>query len=842
VPRRRTVRIRVGCAQAPGAANMGLRVLKMSMSNRHQGWTLLGSGDVAKSLITRPTFGIRAWLAALVGFALLPIVLFSINEALKLADATQQSTLADLDRRTQSAATSVERHLVSLTQTAIALANSPAMLAGDQRESYEFAKRVMAASHSSSFATLIAPDGRIVFTTRRPFGEALPKVGDTIGYSAALATKAPHTSDLFQGTVAKSPLAAIWAPTLRNNEVVALTTVTIEPSELAALLQDEHLPDGWIGTVVDRRGMIAARTAAPETWIGTKGAPRTEAAGAQLMRGSYSIVDEGGVQVLSYFITLPSAGWQVIVSVPKEQFDAPINAAWRFMAALGLLSFATAGGLAWWFGHHVSQQIISVADDVLAMCAGRSPKAGRTGIRELDSASAALLAATRRLVSSERELRESEVRLQFVGERAEVGYWYWDIETDQLHWSPTCKQLFGIPVQDDVSYNRFLAAVHPDDRKRTDRAVRDCLESSGNTDYDTEYRIQCGDGTERWIHAKGSATFSGTSPVQMAGIALDISSRKQAEEAVRQSELRYRQLVEQMTDGIFVANPEGRYIDISPAGCEMLGMTHNELLGVCLEDLVVPEERHRIPHEVARFDNGSIVGSEWHVRRKDGSAFIGEMIGRKLSNGNIQVVLRDITERKRAEEHLKLLMREVNHRSRNMLAVVYSIARQTAASNVDDFIDRFAERIQALSANQDLLIKNDWHGANIEELVRAQLAPFADLIGTRIQVQGPHLRVTPSAAQSIGLALHELATNASKYGSLSDDRGRVDIHWRLDRDEFTMSWLERDGPCVEPPIRKGFGNIVLSVVAGASVEGKVDLDYPTTGFIWRLKCPVGKTL
>jgi len=177
-----------------------------------------------------------------------------------------------------------------------------------------------------------------------------------------------------------------------------------------------------------------------------------------------------------------------------------------------------------------------------------------------------------------------------------------------------------------------------------------------------------------------------------------------------------------------------------------------------------------------------------------------------------------------------------------MLAVVHSIARQTAASNLEEFIERFSERIQALSANQDLLIKNDWRGADVEELVHAQLAPFAGLIGTRIQIQGPRLRVTPSAAQSIGLALHELATNASKYGSLSDDRGSVGISWRLDRDEFTISWVECDGPRVEPPRRKGFGNTVISVVAKASVEGRVELDYPATGLIWRLKCPASNTL
>lgn len=308
-----------------------------------------------------------------------------------------------------------------LRKTAIALANSPAMLAGDQRESYEFAQRVMAASHSNSYATLIASDSRMVFTTRRPFGEELPKVGDRAGFTAAMAARAPRTSDLFQGTVAKSPLAAVWAPTVRGDEIVALTTVTIEPPELTSLLRDEHLPDGWIATIVDRRGTIVARSAAPEKWIGTEESAEAWAAGARAARGTYSLVNEDGVRVLSYFITLPSAGWQVIVAVPKEQFDAPIDAAWRFMAALRFLALAIATGLALLVGRHMSRHIISVADDAVAICAGRSPKTGRSGIRELDSTSAALLGATQRLVSSEQKLRASERRLDAILNSLPIG-------------------------------------------------------------------------------------------------------------------------------------------------------------------------------------------------------------------------------------------------------------------------------------------------------------------------------------------------------------------------------------------------------------------------------------
>jgi PAS domain S-box-containing protein len=446
-----------------------------------------------------------------------------------------------------------------------------------------------------------------------------------------------------------------------------------------------------------------------------------------------------------------------------------------------------------------------------------------------------------------KRLRESEERLQFVAERAEVGSWYWKLEPDQLEWTPQCKKLFGIPAGEAMSYVRFLEAVHPEDRGRTDNAVRACLEGSGETDYDIEYRTLWSDGSVRWIHAKGSAVFRNNKPVRMAGIAIDITARKQADEALRQSELRYRQLVEQMTDGIFVTNSEGRLVDVSSAGCAMLGAAREELLGKHISDLAMPEEHHRIAPEIVRYDDGGIYTSEWRVRRKDGSAFICEVVGRKLANGNLQAVARDITERKRQEEQIHILTREVNHRSKNMLSVVQAIARQTLAANPEDFLDRFGKRVEALAASQDLLVKNAWKGADLNELVRSQLGHFGELIGTRIRLEGLAVFVSASAAQVIGMALHELATNAGKFGALSGAEGRVDIGWcvrRNKRDEemFTISWCEHCSNPIMAPSKEGFGSSVISRMVELSLGAKVALSYPATGLIWELSCAAGEAL
>jgi two-component sensor histidine kinase len=187
-------------------------------------------------------------------------------------------------------------------------------------------------------------------------------------------------------------------------------------------------------------------------------------------------------------------------------------------------------------------------------------------------------------------------------------------------------------------------------------------------------------------------------------------------------------------------------------------------------------------------------------------------------------------------------MREMSHRAKNMLSVVDAIAHQTATRNPEDFVERFSERIRALSANQDLLVRNEWKGVDVDDMVRAQLAHFADLVGTRIATQGPKLRLNPSCAQAIGLALHELGTNAGKYGALSTDRGRVDVCWNFSDNTFTMSWTEREGPPVSAPTRRGFGTTVVERMTERSLGGAVDLDFAPSGLTWCLTCPAGNAL
>ena len=166
----------------------------------------------------------------------------------------------------------------------------------------------------------------------------------------------------------------------------------------------------------------------------------------------------------------------------------------------------------------------------------------------------------------------------------------------------------------------------------------------------------------------------------------------------------------------------------------------------------------------------------------------------------------DITDRKRAEEHVRLLMGELNLRANNLLTVVQALAHQSADSaDARGFAQRLAQRIAGLAASNSLLVSGKWQGVELATLVRSQLAPFAANLEARVRMKGPSLRLTPSAAQAVGMALHELATNAVKHGALGSDHGTIGIDWSVSEQagesHFRITWAECGGPPVTPPRR-----------------------------------------
>ncbi len=303
--------------------------------------------------------------------------------------------------------------------------------------------------------------------------------------------------------------------------------------------------------------------------------------------------------------------------------------------------------------------------------------------------------------------------------------------------------------------------------------------------------------------------------------------------------------------GLATLDRDFRYTFANPAYGKIFA-TPPDIADRRLEQLLEPADVERVAPHLRRALSGERNSSELShpTNGQDGLKYYSvicepERDGDGQISGAVMIVM-DVTDRKRSEEHIRLLLREVNHRSRNMLSIVCAIARQTKASNQEEFVDRFSDRVQALAAAHDLLVKSEWQSIDVSELLRSQLAHFGELFGRRILFNGPPLQLSPAGAQCIGMVSHELATNAAKHGALSNTDGRVEITWAIENsstDEcFMISWVEHGGPAVVASSSPGYGSTVIKSMAELTLDGEVQLAFEPTGLSWRMRCPVPRIL
>jgi PAS domain S-box-containing protein len=457
------------------------------------------------------------------------------------------------------------------------------------------------------------------------------------------------------------------------------------------------------------------------------------------------------------------------------------------------------------------------------------------------------------LKRAEIALRESEAAFRAMFDVSSVGKI--EVEPDSgrfLRANAAMCEFVGYSEAELLSRTVF-DITHPDDRDHAHELLRRMIAGESAVS-DLEKRSIRKDGSAVWVRVTANIVRDESGrPLRYIAVIQDINARKQAEQALQASGARLQLAMDAAQLGWWQYDPRNRTLSGDTRSKEIFDITADETPAEEIKKRVHPDDAERF--EVAREATLASVdpkshGMEFRLRRGDGEVRWVEVHWLTYFEGNgrerraVSVVgtVADITERKEREEKEHLLMREINHRAKNMLSVVHAIARQTATKNSEDFIERFSERIQALSASHDLLVRNEWNGVEIEDLVRAQLAPFADFIGSRIAVHGPKLRLKAASAQAIGLVLHELATNAGKYGALSTDQGRVNVCWGIEGNAFTVSWVEGDGPTVSAPQRRGFGTMVMEAMAEHSVDGTVSLDYAPSGLTWRLICPATNAL
>ncbi len=327
---------------------------------------------------------------------------------------------------------------------------------------------------------------------------------------------------------------------------------------------------------------------------------------------------------------------------------------------------------------------------------------------------------------------------------------------------------------------------------------------------------------------------------------IDITERA----AIEGSRNRLADIVDQTVDLVGTCDREGRMLYVNRAGLEMMGRSLDELRGEHIA-LVHPQwASDRVSDEA--LPKAAIDGTwsgETEIIGADGKSIpvLQTVLAHYNEAGEVShfsTIARDISTIKRNEEHQSFLLREILHRSKNLLAVIQAMASQTASQTdtVDRFITQFKKRVQGLSMSHDLLVRENYVGVSLEELVRGQLRTLiSDGDLTRVHLSGPSLTVAPAAAQALGLAFHELGTNAVRFGALSQPHGDLAIDWGITRagddDVFVMSWQESDGPAVEQPEWSGFGRMVVEDHVAQSLDGDVTLVFRPVGVQWELRAP-----
>jgi PAS domain S-box-containing protein len=503
-------------------------------------------------------------------------------------------------------------------------------------------------------------------------------------------------------------------------------------------------------------------------------------------------------------------------------------------------------------GHTVLKELLRRHKDghLVPVEINASPVRGRSGRVIGSSVIYRDISERRHARETRRALADSEARYRITFENAPVGILNVAPDGRFLRVNEAACRLFGYSA-DELTSKSFLEFIHPDDRAASVARVEEIR--LGKIDcYDaTDRRFLHKDGTIVWARGTVSCVRKSDGSIDyLIGVVEDITARKKAEEELRKSEERFRSSVLLSPLPTLLYDDREQILALSQSWLEGSSYSAEELRR--LEDWTARAYGER-SGEVLEYIRRIISTepqaqlAEMTIRTKEGRerlwTFVCSALGTQSDGRRLFLcVAQDVTDRKAYEDQILFLMHEVNHRAKNTLSLVQAIARQTASREPEDFIGRFNERIRALAANQDLLVQNRWQGVDVEKLVRVQLAHFADLVGSRIAVDGPRLRLNSAAAQAIGLALHELATNAAKHGALSVDAGRVDVHWRLEGDTFMMSWIERSGPLVSPPERRGFGSTVVDSMAKLSVGGEVELNYAPSGLIWRLTCLAANAL
>jgi PAS domain S-box-containing protein len=446
-------------------------------------------------------------------------------------------------------------------------------------------------------------------------------------------------------------------------------------------------------------------------------------------------------------------------------------------------------------------------------------------------------------VAAEAARREAEQRLAATYEKATVGIAEADREGRFLRVNPAFASLTGYAIEELVG-TRFQDLTHSDDRRRDALLYRELVQGERD-EYAIEKRYLRKDATVIDVELLSSAVRAADGSFDYSvRIVKDISARRQAEQRLQDSERRSRELLDALPMAVYTTDPAGKITYYNAAAAELAG--RRPVVGEdewCVSWKLFWPDGTPLPHDQCPMATAIRTGKELRgvealLERPDGvrRSFTPFPTLLRDSQGDVIGainVLMDITALKQADEEQRVLIDELNHRVKNTLATVQSISLHTYKSTPEAFVERFEERIIALSKAHDLLTRRRWSGVGLGELLDQEFAAYSDPADGRILMSGPELTLPARTGLALGMAIHELITNAAKYGSLSVEGGTVNLSWDVtDKDgtrHINLSWLESGGPSVEQPRRRGFGHRLIQRTIERDLRGDLTFKFEPSG-------------
>jgi PAS domain S-box-containing protein len=442
----------------------------------------------------------------------------------------------------------------------------------------------------------------------------------------------------------------------------------------------------------------------------------------------------------------------------------------------------------------------------------------------------------------EAELKDRSEKLALAESSAGVGIWDIDIAAQTVRGTEQFFRLMGLPpTGGSVPIETIRALRIGEDRDRVVQGYVDTIAAGGES-YESEYRIRRPDGEIRWIYGRGRVIRNAAGePVRYSGVDIDITERKVAQAAQRDSQARLQLALDAAGLGVWEAVTDGN-IKGSPELNRILGfepgrdITADELRSRCMPG---EYERLREIGQQAITAGERFIQVEFRIKWPDASMHWILLRAETQFNPDDKTlvgalgVAMDVTDRKEAEERQQLLMQELDHRVKNTLATVQAISHQTfrAVEDIPAATSAFNARLAALANAHGVLTIASWQSADLNHIVTGALQPFQDPERERFSTSGPSVYLSPQLALALAMTLHELCTNAVKYGALASAAGKVDLNWRLagSPPRLAMRWVESGGPTVSPPKRTGFGSRMIK--GGLAHAGDVQIDFPPDGVV-----------